>query len=299
MKRVLVLMASYNGEKYIDQQIESLFAQEGVEVALLVRDDGSSDTTCEHLEKWAQKSDTRWYSGEHLNVQFGFYELMVKALESDADYFALCDQDDVWHPDKLRIAVEQLETVPPEQPGLYYCGQRLVDAQLQPIADHCLNPNRTVRTRFVCSDMAGCTGVMNRALLQAVADYRPGYMRMHDLWLVKVCVGLGGQLLVDPRPHMDYRQHGNNVVGLSGGLRAQLASARRLIFEHSISRQMQELESGYGDRIVPEYRQVMEHIFASKRSLRSKRVLMSKKYVDFHNRGANMAFAIKVLLGKV
>ena len=299
MKRVLVLMASYNGEKYIDAQLESLFSQEGVQVQVLVRDDGSSDTTKEKLAQWAEKADLQWYAGEHLNVQFGFYELMVKALEFDADYFTLCDQDDVWHPDKLRVAAVQLEQVPQEQPGLYYCGQRLVDAQLNEIGIHRLNEKRSVRTRFVCSDMAGCTAVMNRALLEKVAAYRPAYMRMHDLWLVKVCVGLGGQLLVDPAPHIDYRQHGNNTVGLKGGFRAKLTQAKKLIFEHDITRQMQELKAGYWEEITPEYRQVMEHIFASKHSLASKRKLLDKSYVDFHNKGVNAAFAIKVLLGKV
>lgn len=298
MKKVLVLMASYNGQQYIDEQIESLFAQEGVEVELLVRDDGSSDATKEHLEKWAQKSNTRWYTGEHLNVQFGFYDLMTKAMESDARYYAFCDQDDVWDPDKLRIAVERLEQLPPGTPGLYYCGQRLVDAELNFLSNHRLNQGRSLHARFVLNDMAGCTGVFNRALLETMCSYRPTYMRMHDVWMTKVCLAVGGRLLPDPEPHMSYRQHGNNVIGLSGGLRSKLARAKMIIFDSSISKQAQELQTGYGDRLVPEYRALTDDLIGSKKSLKSRWRLLRKHGIDFNDRGLSLTFALKVLLGK-
>lgn len=299
MKKVLVLMASYNGQKYIDEQIQSLFRQEGVEVELLVRDDGSKDDTCAHLDKWAAETNTRWYTGEHLNVQFGFFDLMMKALESDAPYYAFCDQDDVWDADKLKIAVTRLEQITPETPALYYCGQRLVDGELNFLSNHRLNKNRSTHARFVLNDMAGCTGVFNRALLEAVTSYRPNYIRMHDVWLTKVCLALGGTLLPDPEPHMSYRQHGNNVIGLSGGLRSKLARAKMIIFESSISRQAAELQAGFGQQLVPEYRELTDAIINSKKSFKSRWRLIFNKDICFNDRGLGLTFALKVLLNKL
>lgn len=69
-----------------------------------------------------------WYQGKHLNVAFGFYELMQKATEYNTDFIAFCDQDDVWDEDKLLIAVEKIKQF--DCPALYYSGQRLVDENL-------------------------------------------------------------------------------------------------------------------------------------------------------------------------
>ncbi len=299
MEKVLVLMASYNGGKYIDQQIESLFAQEGVEVELLVRDDGSSDDTCARLDAWAEKTNTRWYTGPHLNVQFGFYDLMVKAMESDAKYYAFCDQDDVWDMDKLSAGVALLQTVAEGQPGLYYCGQRLVDANLNHLSDHSLNRHRSPHARFVLNDMAGCTAVFNRALLEKMTAYRPAYIRMHDVWMTKVCLGLGGQIFPDPDTHMAYRQHGNNVIGLSGGLKSKLRRAKMIIFESSIYRQAEQLLAGYEQELLPEYRALIADILASKKSLPARIRLLRKHNIHFHDKGLSLTFALKVLLGKI
>ena len=94
MKKVLILMATYNGAKYLDEQIQSLIEQKNVQVDILVRDDGSTDNTIEVLNKWKEQNKLEWYKGKHLNVQFGFYDLMERARTRDVDYLAFCDQDD-------------------------------------------------------------------------------------------------------------------------------------------------------------------------------------------------------------
>lgn len=298
MKKVLVLMASYNGEKYIDQQIESLFAQEDVQVSLLVRDDGSSDSTTARLNVWAQKTDTRWYTGPHLNAKYGFFELLCKAVDSDAEYFAFCDQDDVWDSDKLITAVEQLDKIPEETPGLYYCGQRLVDEQLSLLSIHELNRHRTIKTRFLISDIAGCTAVFNKALVQKVAAYRPTYMRMHDLWIMKVCAALGGQVIVDPTAHLSYRQHGNNVEGLSNSLRSKLNRFVRY-YKHSITAHMEQLKLGYGDSLDPQYRNLIDLILECRSKPGMRWQLLRDPEIDFHHKGVNLVFFLKILFNRI
>ncbi len=107
MKRVQVLMSTYNGENYLAEQIESILSQAHVKVSLLVRDDGSADHTPAILTS---------YAGEHVQIDIGknigtqkSFLHLIECADSNNDYFAFADQDDVWHPQKLQKAVEALE----------------------------------------------------------------------------------------------------------------------------------------------------------------------------------------------
>ena len=164
-KSVLVLMATYNGEKYLNDQLKSIFNQTGVLVKVLVRDDGSTDNTISILEDWSKTNNLEWYTGEHLNVQFGFYDLMVHAKNYNYNYFAFSDQDDIWDSDKLYIALQHLQEADNLKPSLYYCGQKLVDENLNYLDTHYLNTKRNLKTKFIFSDIAGCTAVFNKDLL--------------------------------------------------------------------------------------------------------------------------------------
>ena len=118
--KLQILMSTYNGEKYLDAQLDSLLAQtlcekEGWEVEILVRDDGSKDRTCEILQAYADK-DTRirYIKEENTGVIESFFRLLDNSAK-DADYLAFCDQDDVWMPEKMERAVtllSQAETGP-------------------------------------------------------------------------------------------------------------------------------------------------------------------------------------------
>ncbi|MEF2838225.1 MAG: glycosyltransferase [Oscillospiraceae bacterium] len=299
MKKVLVLMATYNGEKYLPMQIASLIAQKNVDLSILVRDDGSSDNTCELLEQYQNEGKIRWYTGEHVNVQKGFLELMRKAIDTDADYIAFCDQDDVWDNDKLEIAVKALSEFDQSIPALYYCGQRLVDGNLQFMADHELNRKRSLETRFVLSDFAGCTGVFNRVLLREVLSYDPEYMLMHDTWVLKVCLALGGKVIVDPLPHMSYRQHGGNAVGLGRSVPAYLKQVNQYLNVYKVEPQMRELIKGYGDRMVPQYKEIARWVCEYRSNWTCRRKLLAFREIDFCARGLNLTYWLKVMLNKL
>lgn len=298
MEKVLVLMATYNGEKYLEQQLESLFSQKGVTVSLLVRDDGSTDGTCAILDRWAEKHPIGWYAEGHLGAKYGFLELVGKALDSDTEFFAFCDQDDVWDADKLQIALERLQTADRAKPALYYCGQRLVDEALQPLSTHKLNAKRSLPARFVFGDIAGCTGVFNRALAEAVAAYQPEYMRMHDLWILKVCCALGGQVFVDPEAHIAYRQHGNNVEGLSNSFRSKVQRFGRY-YRHDITAHMEQLKKGYDGQLCDEYRSLIDRILLCREKPGTRWALLRQYNIDFCNKGIALAFFLKVLMNKI
>lgn len=297
MKKVLVLMATYNGEKYLQEQLDSLYAQQGVDVDILARDDGSNDSTQKILEENSKYHKLTWYQGEHKNVSKGFYELMQKATKLEYDFYAFSDQDDVWGPDKLEVAVTTIENE--KNPALYYSGQRLVDENLNFIEDHRLNDERTLKTRFVLSDFAGCTGVFNKTLLNEVIRFEPEYMLMHDTWILRVCLALGGKVIVDPEPRMNYRQHTGNTLGLGHSLGATLRQVKQYLYEYQIERVTKELLRGYGDRMIPEYKELSDWICGYRENKEYKKNLLDKRNIDFCKRGLNFTYWLKVNMNKL
>ena len=292
-------MATYNGEKYLSEQLRSIWDQENVEVSVLIRDDGSTDGTHELLNHYQKEGKLEWYTGKHLNVSKGYFDLMCHAKGYEADYIAFSDQDDVWDRDKLFVAVKKLETAEETVPALYYCGQELVDGKLNPIAKHELNRERNLTARFVLSDFAGCTGVFNKKLLNEVVKFKPEYMLMHDTWVLKVCLCLGGKVYVDPESHMKYRQHGGNTVGLGRSLPAYMKQVGQYLNEYQIERQMKELVRGYGNEMVPEYRNLAEMICEYRHSRKYRKKLLDRKYINFCNKGLNLTYWLKVRLNKL
>ena len=210
---VCILMSTYNGEKYLEEQLESLVRQERVEMRILVRDDGSKDTTCDILNKWQEKGLLTWYTDENKGPAQSFMDLIYKAPE--ADYYAFCDQDDVWLPDKLKVAIEKLEALPDiaTVPAMYFSTQMLVDADLNELGVNQIDYNFTFGESLLRNPAGGCTTVLNRVLREELAAYHPDFVSMHDSWAYRVCLAIGGHAVYDPVPHILYRQHGHNVVG--------------------------------------------------------------------------------------
>ena len=297
MEKVLVLMATYNGEKYLQEQLCSLYNQKNVSVSVLVRDDGSSDSTIDILKENEKNHELKWYQGIHSNVQKGFFELMVRAKELPFKYIAFCDQDDVWDDDKLDIAIQQIKQY--DVPALYYAGQRLVDENLKLIEIHKLNSQRSLKTRFVLSDFAGCTGVFNRELLEQVVGFEPDYMLMHDTWILRVCLAIGGEVIVDCAPRMNYRQHSGNTLGLGHSIGATIKQVRQYIFDYKIEKLTLELLRGYAPKMVPEYRQLAEWICTYKTDKAARDSLLNKDVIDFYNKGLNFTYWLKIKMNRL
>lgn len=295
--KILVLMATYNGEKYLKEQLDSILCQKGVSVQILVRDDGSTDRTTQILDEYSKDGLLKWYTGEHLNVSKGYFDLMKRAGSTDFSYFAFADQDDVWDDDKLSIGISAIRKF--TRPALYYCGQRLVDADLNLLSDHKLNAERGLSTRFVLSDFAGCTGVFNKELLAKTVEYEPDFILFHDTWILKVCLAVGGDVVVDPEVHMNYRQHGGNSVGLNRSLRADLKQVYQYIFVYDVESQMKELQKGYSQELVSPYKEICEWICGYRKDRKKKALLLDRKNVDFCAKGLNLTYKLKVLLNRL
>ncbi len=288
------MMASYNGEKFIREQIDSLMRQKDVQVSLLVRDDSSKDGTVQILNEYKEKGMLDWYTGEHLGVEKNFLDLMRHAPQ--ADYYAFCDQDDVWEEEKLIRAVEMLQQTEEHIPAVYYSSLNLVDEQLNYISTHHTS-KRSDCARFIFPGMAGCTMVFNRTLLEECNRYMPAYLRMHDVWVYNVCMALGGVAYADDRSYIGYRQHGSNAVGLKKG---SIKSVYQIyVVKSYVARHMECLLDGYGDRMVEPYHTLCKHLVASNRSIKSRWKLLFDKNIRFQKKGFRMIFILKVLQRKM
>ncbi|MBF0786617.1 MULTISPECIES: glycosyltransferase family 2 protein [unclassified Streptococcus] len=214
---VAIIMSTYNGENYLREQIESLLQQERVEVSIFVRDDGSQDTTLEILESYKEHLIFVKDGGQNRGVGNSFMEALYQA-GLEYDYYAFCDQDDVWLPNKLLQAIEMIGSIP--KPTLYCSNQLLVNQDLEQIG---LRHQRTLDTSSlqILNDnlVTGCTMVWNQALQELLhhSPNRPSSelltVRIHDVWVAMVASAVG-EILYDSNAFIYYRQHEQNVVGV-------------------------------------------------------------------------------------
>ncbi|MDE5763716.1 MAG: glycosyltransferase [Ruminococcus sp.] len=138
MEKVCVLLSTYNGEKYLDEQIRSLISQKNVDMTILVRDDGSTDGTQSMLYSWAEKDSRIKFLEQDFGCNFrvakSFTYLLNQAdkMFPDIRYFSFCDQDDEWLDMKCCRAVKHLAKYN-EKPALYYLRKKLIDGNLNPL----------------------------------------------------------------------------------------------------------------------------------------------------------------------
>lgn len=259
-KKIAVLLASYNGEKYITQQIESILHQD-VEnpIHLFIRDDGSKDNTVSIVKEIAKKDDRiTLIQSENIGGVASFFALLNMAhdLPAEYEYFSLSDQDDVWDLDKLRIAVEAVSSKDPQIPVLYGSSTRPVNQDLEPIVfkRKALKPFDLYNT-IIQIKIPGHTHVMNRSLLNLVYNADPSRIFGHDAFLVnaaKIC----GCLIFDKTAHASYRQHSGNQLGTSRNGRLKWIQNRLLRVRRGggaqYARQIEYIMECFGDKMTSE-----------------------------------------------
>ncbi|MCV2865288.1 glycosyltransferase family 2 protein [Albidovulum sediminicola] len=227
---VAILLATYNGARYLHAQLDSIAAQDHGDWSLHVSDDGSQDRTHEIVAEFARAHPDRkivWRMGPGRGSTVNFLSLL-RDTGIKADHFAFADQDDVWLPGKLRRAVEALARHP-DDAALYGSRSWIADADLT-IRGMSPLPRRApaFRNALVQSFAGGNTMVLNakaRALARRAGPADGAVC--HDWWLYQLVSGAGGQVLYDPVPSLLYRQHEANQIGANLSLPARL---RRLSF---------------------------------------------------------------------
>ena len=214
----LILLSTYNGAAYIEQQIDSILGQTDENWCLLWRDDGSSDDTVAVVERIMHKACVQRFQRvlePEGNVGvLASYSALLRAVPSDTARIAFCDQDDVWLPFKLSRASDALSTIPDTIPALYCARQVLVSHDLRRIG---LSPNapgpKELRNALVENIATGNTVVLNNAAINLLKASKSPARIMHDWWAYLVLTASGGKIIFDSSPVILYRQHDGNTIG--------------------------------------------------------------------------------------
>jgi glycosyltransferase involved in cell wall biosynthesis len=247
---IAILMATYNGEQFLSQQLDSFIKQNYNNWRLWVSDDGSYDNTKSILLNFQQ----RWkpeklniFDGPRNGASSNFLFLTAQSTIM-ADYFAWADQDDYWLPNKLSVAVAQLESYSSNKP-LLYCGRTILtndegrDYGISPLLN--CRPLNFSNALLQCVS-GGNTMVFNQAARILIAKGALLNIFSHDWWAYQIICGSGGQIIYDPCPLVKYRQHKLNLVGTNRGLIACFNRLRKLIngdFRRCLDTQLKALES--------------------------------------------------------
>lgn len=220
--RVDILLAAYNGERFLAEQIESILAQDYDNIRLYISDDGSRDRTADIAKHYADRETGRIIFTQNSknsgSATANFFNLLHK---STAPYVMFCDQDDVWFKDKVSTSIAALKRAEAaygaEMPLLLHTDLTVADENLNVTAksmfklQHLDSGSVTVRKLAVQNVVTGCTMALNRSLADRL-KYTPRSVPVHDWWIALYTACCGKIIFVD-KPTLLYRQHGRNVCG--------------------------------------------------------------------------------------
>ena len=228
--RIAILLPTWNGERFLRAQVDSLLAQDYPDFIIVCRDDGSRDASPAIIADYAARFPQRFHivpaDGRNLGASGSFawlmdYVLTHKAALGLASAWVMpSDQDDVWHADKLRRSMAHMQALQAESPGLpllVHGDLEVVDESLARIAPSFVRYQglQPLRNRFarllVSNTVTGCTALCNEALLRRALPIPPAAL-MHDWWLALVAGAFGRLSFIDA-PLLQYRQHGANTIG--------------------------------------------------------------------------------------
>lgn len=269
-----ILMAAYNGEQYIGEQIDSILVQTCDQWHLTISDDGSTDRTPEIIDEYVNRYPDK-ITHHHAGRRFGnardhFFHLLS---ECKAPYILFCDQDDVWYPEKLEKVLSELmrteRNYGAETPILVFSDQTPTDAQLEPLAPSLMRYQdqffeyfdyRSILMQNVVTGGSMCINRSLAALAMKCSAHVPTVM--HDWWIAAVAARFGKIVYID-EPLGKYRQHGQNSIGAKD-VRSIEHIAHKMTHLNEISKTLQAkkaqarvFQQTYEDNLSDEDRQFL------------------------------------------
>lgn len=301
---VLVLMSTYNGEAYLRKQLDSILHQDKVGVQLLVRDDGSTDHTCEILSEYAAKyPNMKWQTSENVGFVRSFSILAEQALAypDSIDYYAFSDQDDIWMPNKLKTACRYLEEQSQDTPLLFSSNSLFVDDNMSILGTfHRETPHYTKQNVMIYPTEQGCSMVFNRKAL-ALYDGNPPKEAWHDRWMCLICNFLGKSIYCQS-PLFYYRIHGGNMIGKKQNFWDRIVDDVKFFFTSDAknSQMVEEFYVSFESRLSVEDREILNVFLRYKDSIKNKwKIVMSPEYQRASNWQERMRKAVLLLFNKI
>ncbi|MEL6550913.1 MAG: glycosyltransferase [Pseudomonadota bacterium] len=286
-----IVMATRNGGAFIDEQLASFAAQDHQGWSLLVSDDGSEDDTCVRISRFAQanpRSDIAIIEGPRNGAAANFLSALSYCVAQEGPgYFAFSDQDDVWLPHKLSVALSKLavhrEDHGDARPAVYASRILFADTALQRTRP---SPRPTRPADFgnalVQNILCGSTIVLNPAasalVHRGVRAALAAGVPFHDWWIYQVLSGAGADIILDDQPGLLYRQHDQNLLGARSGLKAHLSRLRMIrshLYRDWISANLSAL-ADLTDLLTPEARDLSDQFASWRRSSPGQRAQLSE-----------------------
>lgn len=216
MPKVAVILSTYNGEKFIKEQIDSILNQTYKDFDLILRDDGSKDSTVKIVEEYVNKNlNIKLIKEENVGFIKSFYKLLE--IAEGYEYYCFADQDDFWENDKLNLLVEELEKADSKTPNLVYSDSDYYDENMNFIKKGHTNRKASFRNSLVECVSQGMTMMINKTARDIVIQKKSKNSIFHDQWCYMICSSLGEVKYV-PKALVRYRRLNNSVTAEGRGI---------------------------------------------------------------------------------
>lgn len=296
---VAIIISAFNAERYIREQIDSILSQEGVNISLWIRDDGSTDNTLSILrDSYGRDARINIQTGKNLGARESFFEALY-SCDLNCDFFGFSDADDVWIPSKTKHSIDLLLATPFDVPAAVATRLHVVDESLNHIG-YTATPKKgfSFSNALVETVASGASIVMNRSALKIIQSVRPRFAVMHDAWIYLVMTAFG-KLIYSELPTIEYRQHATNVFGTSHSFRKRAISRlRRLRNISPYRRQAEEFSKLFGSSLNDAEKKKLEKYLDYPKTFIRRIKFMIFPEVTKQNIGANIFMRFLILLGK-
>lgn len=295
--KVSVLLSTYNGHKYLKELVDSILSQEDVQVLLQVRDDGSSDDTIDILKSY---NDERICitAGTNLKPAKSFLKLLKDC--KDSDYYAYCDQDDVWYPNKLKTAISELERF--NEPALFISTYDVVNENLEKMFTYDMKFEEELRLQdtLIYRAPSACNMVFNHKLRNIINRSNPEFVRMHDFWTLLVAESHSCKIVTCNQPLIKYRQHEGEAVGITPGLYTRIKRLYKSFVkgDNERWRQCKSLYESYKEDISDEKKEILKLMVNYRKSVSNKFKLITNSNFKTSSFYIDFLFFVAVLFGK-
>lgn len=297
-------MSSYNGDRFIREQIDSILSQKDVDVTLYVRDDGSTDDTVSIVRSYLNRGNVKLLvDGKNLRPGLSFLTLLkiVVMNENEYDYYSFADQDDIWLDEKLISAINMI--CDSKKPALYCSNQIIYRNGAQEGMRFFQPPEMSLIGHITKNDFSGCTMVLDRRLAEIVVKRKfPGQdflvPRCHDSWVYLIAC-IEGQPYYDHNSYILYRLHENNVVGVKKmSFLDRCQRFKNGNVKNNRSRSAKYLLNAYPNYYFDSRKYVEEMAYYSN-EIKKKIALISDRRVCKGENEGSIAFIVKILIGYI
>lgn len=263
---VAILLAVYNGENHLQEQLQSYVAQSHTNWSLIISDDGSCDNSLNIARQFADTVPDKtvtFQEGPKAGFVANFLSLL-RAAGPDVPFAALSDQDDVWLEDKLERALGKLQELPKDVPAIYCSTTTICTYDLTVTGpSSCFTKPKSFANALVQNVAAGNSIVLNRAALDIVqpASLLAGKTTCHDWWIYQIITGAGGQVIYDTESSLKYRQHRHNQIGANSNAQARFSRLTQMlsgVYQNWNANNIAALNTSR-DLLTPQNREILDN----------------------------------------